>query len=537
MAVIGLEKVQAPGQQNGHPAPLRREPDINSVSTVRGVPVVDLKQLTIDPTALRYIPENLARRHHALPVGFHGSALLVVMANPEDLGALEDLQAQAGVRVRAVLAPAEDVDEAINLSYKATSEIAREVKEYTNTTEHALHVSPLDDDDLRHTPVVRTLDLLLLQALRDRASDIHLDPQPSRLRIRYRIDGVLQDIVSLPMAIHAPLVSRVKIMAQMNIAEKRLPQDGQFSFKAPNNSDIDVRVATIETAYGERVVMRLLDKAASLPQLPDLGLLTDALASYQQMLQVHHGMILISGPTGAGKTTTLYASLNALDKQSKNIVTIEDPVEYRFLDISQIQVNLKAGLTFAEGLRALMRHDPDIIMVGEIRDPDTARTAVQAALTGPLVLSSIHANDTEGVMHRLRNLGVDPFLIANALVGVVAQRMVRRVCPKCAVQQEASAEEQQSFAAVLGTTQTRFSYGAGCQFCAATGFRGRTGLFEVMTVTDRIRQLILNSHEPGSIRRQAMQEGSKSLLHDGLLKAAQGVTTPMEVLRNLYAIG
>ena len=337
---------------------------------------------------------------------------------------------------------------------------------------------------------------------------------------------------------HASLISWVKILADMNIAERRLPQDGQFTAAIEGKTEgVDVRVATIETAYGEKMVMRLLDKDNSLLDLAELGFLPGPLARYQEMLRVPHGVVLVCGPTGAGKTTTLYASLNTMDRAGKNIITIEDPVEYRFKDINQIQVNIKSGLTFASGLRAFMRHDPDVILVGEIRDNDTAETAAQAAMTGHMVLSSIHANDTEGAIYRLLNLDMDSFLIASSLVGVVAQRMVRRVCPNCAQIREASEEEQTIFEHEMHFSQTEFAYGRGCNFCGNTGYRSRVGLFEVMTMSDKLRRILISNTGPGDLKVQALEEGTLSLLHDGLLKASQGITTPDEVIRNLYSVG
>jgi general secretion pathway protein E len=320
----------------------------------------------------------------------------------------------------------------------------------------------------------------------------------------------------------------------MNIAERRLPQDGQFTYKAAGKV-VDIRVASIETAHGERVVLRLLDKTTSLLSLADLGFLPHPLAQFQAMLRAPHGMILVSGPTGSGKTTTLYASVNTMDQHSKNIVTIEDPVEYRFANINQIQVNAKAGLTFASGVRALMRHDPDVILIGEIRDADTAQTAVQASLTGHLVLSSIHANDTEGVVNRLVNLGVDPFLVASTLVGVIAQRMVRRVCSHCAAEAEVSPEEYLNFEREMGESRRVFAVGQGCQSCASTGYRGRTGVFETMVLTESLRAVLIANPEPGALKRQAVKEGMVTILRDGLIKAKLGITTPSEVLRTSYS--
>ncbi|MBF8299619.1 MAG: type secretion system protein (GspE) [Dehalococcoidia bacterium] len=398
---------------------------------------IDLKHLQVMPAVLKFIPEVLARRHRAIPVAYEDGILLVAMSNPGNLQAVQDLQTHTGVRLQVVQAAPEDMDAALELYYKPTSDLVKELEDYAVIGDGET-VSSESDDGLLSTPVMRTLDLLLSQAVRDRASDIHIEPQPDRLRVRYRIDGVLHEVATLPRAVQASLVSRAKILARMNIAERRVPQDGQFTFKAFGKT-VDVRVASIETAFGERVVMRVLDKTTSLMALSELGFLPEALAQYEASLRMPYGLILVSGPTGSGKTTTLYASLNGMDRVSRNILTVEDPIEYKFPNINQIQVN---EVTFAAGLRSLMRHDPDVILVGEIRDQETAQTAVQAALTGHLVLSSIHANDTEGVIYRLINLGVEPFLVASALTGVVAQRMVRRVCTECGSSRPGSPEER-----------------------------------------------------------------------------------------------
>ena len=477
---------------------------------VLNLPVVRLVEQNVDQAVLKYVPGTVARRYLALPIEFRGKTLLVAMADPQNIQATRDIQVHSGVRLQLAVADPEQLKQAIDLYYKATSELSKQITEYSET-EETKQDAPTASETLLRTPVVRTLDLLLTQAIRDRASDIHIEPQPTRTRIRYRVDGVLQDAASLPHSLHASLISRVKILADMNIAERRLPQDGQFTAAIEGKEDgVDVRVATIETAYGEKMVMRLLDKDNSLLDLAELGFLPDPLGRCQEMLRVPHGVVLVCGPTGAGKTTTLYASLNMMDRAGKNILTIEDPVEYRFKDINQIQVNIKAGLTFASGLRAFMRHDPDVILVGEIRDNDTAETAAQAALTGHMVLSSIHANDTEGSIYRLLNLDVDPFLIASSLVGVVAQRMVRRVCTNCSEIREASEEEQAVFEQEMQFHQTEFVYGRGCNFCSNTGYRSRVGLFEVMIMSENLRRILIGNTGPGALKVQALEEGTLS---------------------------
>jgi len=383
-------------------------------------------------------------------------------------------------------------------------------------------------------PLVKALNLIIDEAVKARSSDIHLEPDETRLRIRYRIDGTLQDMISLPLNIHSALISRIKILADMNIADHHRAQDGQFSTEAKGR-EIDIRVATAPTVHGEMSVLRLLDKSLALIELSELGLLADSLAKYEATLRVPYGMILISGPTGAGKTTTLYASINSLDMIEKNIITIEDPAEYRFKDINQIQVNPQAGITFASGLRSILRLDPDVIMVGEIRDAETANIAIQAALTGHLMLSSIHANDATGVLFRLLDLKVEPFLIASAVVGIVAQRMVRRICPNCSHLIEAPLMEQIAYEQETGEKRVEFLYGTGCKPCSYTGYRGRIGIFEILTMSDEIRMMMTRNANTSDVRVQALKDGMTSMMNDGMRKVKAGITTPSEVLRVTYS--
>ena len=334
---------------------------------------------------------------------------------------------------------------------------------------------------------------------------------------------------------HPPLISRLKVLAGMNIAERRRPQDGQFSVRV-EGKDIDFRVASSDSAYGEMMVLRVLDKSLSLIALKELGFLPEALDNYMQMLRKPFGMVLVGGPTGSGKTTTLYASLNQLDRKGRNIVTIEDPIEYHFEDINQIQVNAQANITFASGLRSIMRLDPDVILVGEVRDAETAAMATQASLTGHLVLSSIHANDAVGILFRLIDLGVEPFLISSALVGVVSQRLVRRVCPHCRALADVPAEEASAYEDELGEPPGKLNYGSGCNFCANTGYAGRVGVYEVMALSEEIRRLLLKGASSADIKAQAASEGMVTMRRSAMLKVQQGVTTPLEVIRNVYSI-
>jgi len=483
------------------------------------------------PEALQLIPEVIARKYNAIPLTISGKTMEVAIADPTDIFALEAISAQSRMRIKPVAATAKEIRDAIDFNYKGFGEIEKQVSSIdipVEETDERLAVRVTTD-----TPLVQALNLLIEEAVKARASDIHIEPEEDRLRIRYRIDGTLHETMSLPLSIHRALISRIKILGGMNIADHFRPQDGQFSTEAKER-EIDIRVATAPTVLGERATLRLLDKSLATLGLSELGMLPDILAKYESMLKVPYGMILISGPTGAGKTTTLYASINSLDTHGRNIITIEDPAEYRFKDINQIQVNPQAGITFASGLRSILRLDPDVILVGEIRDAETANIAVQAALTGHLMLSSIHANDTAGVLSRLLDLKVEPFLIASAVIGVVAQRMVRRICPDCGRLVEAPLVEQMAYEREMRENQSEFLYGTGCKSCAHTGYLGRTGIFEILTMSDTIGAMVCNRASSSAIRAQALQDGMMSMMNDGMLKVKEGITTPAEVLRNAY---
>jgi len=483
------------------------------------------------PEALQLIPEVIARRYNAIPLTISGKTMEVAIADTTDIFALEALSAQSRMRIKPVAATAQEIRDAIDFNYKAYGEIEKQISSISipaEATDENLVITATTD-----TPLVQALNLLIDEAVKARASDIHIEPEEDRLRIRYRIDGTLHDTMSLPLSVHRALVSRIKILGEMNIADHLRPQDGQFSTEAKGR-EIDIRVATAPTVLGETATLRLLDKSLATLGLTELGMLPDSLAMYESMLKVPYGMIPISGPTGAGKTTTLYASINSLDTQGRNIVTIEDPAEYRFKDINQIQVNPQAGITFASGLRSILRLDPDVILVGEIRDAETANIAIQAALTGHLMLTSIHANDVAGVLSRLLDLKVEPFLIASAVIGVVAQRMVRRACPDCSRLIEVPLVEQMAYEKEMGEKKTEFLYGTGCKSCAHTGYLGRTGIFEILPMSDTIGMMVCNRASSTAIREQALQDGMISMTNDGMRKVQEGITTPAEVLRNAY---
>lgn len=502
-----------------------------ALSIQLNMPLIDLRRHVIQADALHLISEEMARKYTLIPMDIINDALVVVMADPGDIRAIEDVKAQAKMRVEVALGIPADIERAIDLNYRSCSEIKKQMDQLAPIVKVAEDVPILT----ARTPIAETLDLLIAQAVKNRASDIHIEPQDNRLRIRYRIDGILHERFSFPLTTHAQLVSRVKILAGMNITEQRHPQDGQFAIKL-SGKEVDIRAATMETPNGERVALRILDKSLSLFTLSELGFLPDVLKKYKTILKSPHGMILVGGPTGSGKTTTLYASISQLDRSELNIMTIEDPIEYQFVDINQTRVNPKAGLTFASGLRAIMRHDPDVILVGEIRDEDTATTAVQAALTGHLVLSSIHANDAIGVLFRLIDLGVEPSIVSMTLIAVLAQRMVRRVCTSCHTTYQLPANEQSAFEEELKPAPSEFYKGMGCNLCVDTGFRGRTGMFELLVMSDKIRMMLRSGASPSEIRAQAIAEGMVTMKHDGMLKVKEGITMVSEVLRSVFSV-
>jgi len=508
------------------------------ISLQLGIPFVNLKREGVRPNALKLVPESIARKYGVIPIDTTNNTVIVAMEDPRDIEAIEDLAAVTLKRVEPVISTAQDIQEMIDLNYRVGGEIEEQLSQIPARYRSAAGVreARVSAETIAQAPVVRAIDLLIKQAVRDRASDVHVEPQEDKLRVRYRIDGILSDVMSLPLSVHAPLLSRVKIMAGLNIAERRRPQDGQITFDM-GDREVDIRVATSSTIYGEMAVMRILDKAFAFLPLAEIGFLPDVLEKYLKMVKTPFGMILISGPTGSGKTTTQYATVNQLDSVGRNILTIEDPVEYHFSSINQMPVNPAAGLTFAGGLRAAMRLDPDVILIGEIRDAETAQIGTQASLTGHLVLSSVHANDTVSTIIRMVDLGLEPFLIASALIGVVAQRMVRRVCPYCSRATEVSPEEREAYEREMGEERSEFFIGAGCNFCAGTGYLGRSGIFEVMVASEAIRRMIVRSAGSDEIREQAIKEGMVSLWHDGMLKVKTGTTTPYEVLRNVFSIG
>jgi general secretion pathway protein E len=503
-----------------------------------GLPFVE--QLPQDENPQEWVeqlPINFAKRHQILPVGRDGDTVLLATADPTALGPIDDVRVLLHHPVRVVVAPGPVIVDAINRVYDLASGSASELMDGLDeerldlvATELEEPRDLLDADD--EAPIIRLVNSLLFQAVKDRASDIHIEPFERDLTVRFRIDGVLYDIISPPKRFQPIVISRVKVMAGLNIAEKRLPQDGRIRIKLAGK-DVDIRVSTVPTAYGERVVMRLLDRSATILELDELGLVGEKQHKVSHLITQSHGIILVTGPTGSGKTTTLYAALSKINTTDKNIITIEDPIEYQLHGVGQIQVNPKIELTFASGLRSVLRQDPDVIMVGEIRDVETAKIAIQAALTGHLVFSTLHTNDSCGAVTRLLDMGIEPFLVSSSVIAVMAQRLVRRVCSSCREAYRPGMEELRQLNLTSDRLEDRTVYrsGKGCAECKQTGYRGRTGIHELLVVDDDVRNLIMRAADSATIRRAAQAKGMNSLREDGAEKMLAGVTTAEEVLR------
>jgi type IV pilus assembly protein PilB len=512
---------------------LSRTAVLEALSTVFGIPSVELRTRAPDPEVIAEVPEAEVRATLTLPLAIEDGKLVVATADPSDEN-LNRIRQSAGKPVTFLLATAEDIHRAIDRAYRADQDIDRFVKVFEQTEAQSSAVKVAEgvvDDD---APVVQVVNRVVAQALRDRASDVHLEPLEDSLQVRFRIDGTLVDAFSLPVAITPALVSRIKIMGGMNIVERRRPQDGQFSLTV-DNKDVDVRVASVATVFGEKVVLRLLDKSRSMLHMSQLGMPPDTYEQYRQLVHSPFGMVICAGPTGAGKTTTLYATLGEVNSSGKNVMTIEDPVEYVFSGINQIQTNDQAGITFATGLKAILRQDPDVILVGEIRDADTARIAIQSALTGHFVLSSLHGTDSVAALHRFLDMGIESFLIASSVVAVVGQRLLRRICDSCKEAYEPEPEELAFFQQHGGGAKTQFWHGVGCNFCAGTGYRDRIGVYELLKITPEIRRLIVGWATQEELRRLATAQGMRTLAEEAILLVEQDITTVSEVIRTLYS--
>ena len=499
------------------------------------IPLIDLSQQVIDPEAVALLPESMARAHLAIPVSVDEDGVVVAVSDPSPELA-KTLANGTNRLVHLAIAPQSDVQRAINSAYRALGQIHKHVQAFEATEAPRRPVELVGTDSLTDdAPVVQVVNLILTQALRDRASDIHIEPQGENLRVRYRIDGALHDAIdALPISMAPALTSRIKILAGMNIVERRRPQDGQISMEI-DGRPIDIRVSTVATIWGEACVMRVLDKSRSLFRLADLGMPPDTHEVFARLIRAPFGMMIAAGPTGSGKTTSLYAALSEIDEPHRNIMTIEDPVEYVFPTINQIQTHEQAGITFATGLRSILRQDPDVILVGEIRDVDTARVAVQSALTGHFVLSSLHATDCAAALHRFLDMGIESFLIASSVLAVVSQRLVRRICPSCKVQFTPKDEDVAFYEESGGPPKFAFWHGQGCNFCAGTGYRERIGVYELMRITPEIKRLIVGWATQEELQRMAVSQGMRTLRDEAVKLIADDVTTISEVVRSIYA--
>jgi type IV pilus assembly protein PilB len=503
----------------------------------QGVGIVDLRAATATPEASALISEATARTLCVLPLAINADVVTIAVADPT-APAMERLRNVLGRSFAPLVASPPDIMSAIGSTYRTLTNVdgqvqAFEIRDRLRRDAARLETANINDE----APVVQVVQLIIAQGLRDRASDIHIEPSADRVRVRYRVDGALHDVVSLPESIGPAIVSRIKIMAGLNIVERRRPQDGQITLQIEDR-DVDIRVSTTSVIGGEKVVMRLLDKSRPLYALSQLGMPPDTAERFRAILRAPYGMVICAGPTGSGKTTTLYGSIGELNSPERNIMTIEDPVEYTFPTINQIQINERAGINFANGLRSILRQDPDIILVGEVRDVDTARIAVQSALTGHLVLSSLHATDSIAALFRLLDMGIEAFLVASSVTAVVAQRLVRRVCVQCAEPYQPSPEER-AFLETFGRRYEikEFVSGVGCNFCLHTGFLDRIGLYELMPITDEIREMIIDRPSHDELRKLCSAQGMRTLQEESLRLVQAGVTTLGEVIRTIYVGG
>ena len=490
----------------------------------------------MDTSFTEKIPIQFLKKYKMVPV-VRSDGIYIAVNDTTLFQPIDDLHIILGWDgVETVLAPYSAILSAINFAYDLSGDSAEQVIQDMREEDRDMIISAVEEtgdllDDTSDAPIIKLVNLMLSQAVKARASDIHIEPYQNRIKVRYRVDGILYDMLSPPKHIQSTLISRIKIMARLNIAEKRLPQDGRIEIKIGDKS-VDIRVSTIPTAFGERVVLRLLDKTTVLLKLSDLGMSEQRLKIFNELIKSAHGIILVTGPTGSGKTTTLYAALSSINNSDINIITIEDPIEYQIEGIGQIQVNPKINITFANGLRSIVRQDPDVILVGEIRDLETAEIAIQAALTGHLVFSTLHTNDSASAVTRLIDMGIESFLVTSSVIGILAQRLVRNVCNECKEEYIPDEESLENIGITPEMSSGKKIYkGKGCQDCLNTGYKGRTGIFELMILDDAIKSLILKTSDSNAIKKKAVNQGMVTLRQDGALKVLNGITTVEEILR------
>ena len=525
---------------------------INEVEFVKAkseflrVPYVDLDEIGFSPEALSLVPQSVAEKYHLVPfkMDTKDKMIFVAMTNPLDLETIEFIEKKTNLKVKAYMSTQKQIDSFISEKYEREKGIASEVsRALDERKKDEKVVEDVSKKVSAEAPVAKIVSTILGYAVKARASDIHIEPVEDNVRVRYRIDGILQEKYMLPRNVQDAVVSRIKILSNLKIDEKRVPQDGRFFFSSDGN-DVDLRVSTLPTTYGEKVVMRLLKKSQKVPSLPDLGLRGRALKNLKDAIARPHGIIIVCGPTGSGKTTTLYSVLDIVATSKVNVMTIEDPVEYQMKGVNQVQVNVQAGLTFASALRAFLRQDPNIIMVGEIRDTETAELAINAALTGHLVFSTLHTNDAAGVPPRLLDMGAEPFLLVSSLNCVVAQRVLRRVCKECVTEAEIPTDVKEELKSTLGPIygmveekwkkegkELTIPKIVGCEKCNNTGYLGRIAIYEAMPITEKIAKLIIERAPASAIQKEAMEEGMLTMKQDGYVKVLEGITTMDEVLR------
>ena len=496
-----------------------------------GVPLIDPTTAVIDKQVAQLIPMTLAERYVAIPISKNGNRLTVAMADPTNFYAIDDLRMVTQYEIEPALAAEHNILRAIDQTYGVSELVQKSISQMQKDD----YVYTSEMETAEYAPVINIVNSLISQAIKSGASDIHLEPMENNMRARLRVDGVLREITTFPKHTQGAIISRVKILANMDIAERRMPQDGRIQVQETGRS-VDLRVSSLPTLYGEKIVMRILDQKAVILDVNLLGFTAENLERFRSLYKHSYGMILITGPTGSGKTTTLYSTLTELNSPTKNIITVEDPVEYRLAGVNQVQVNPKAGMTFVNGLRSILRQDPNIIMVGEIRDLDTAEIAIRAALTGHLVLSTLHTNDAAGALTRLVDMGIEPYLVASSVIGVVAQRLVRKVCPEC--RQEYIPEKGSPECVVLPDDVEACATvykGTGCLNCSYTGYRGRMAVHEVLPVSSAIRDLLMKRASTAMLAEKAAEEGMRTMQQDGVDKTLEGLTTVSEVLRVAYS--
>lgn len=505
------------------------------------IPHVQLGDYPIDPRVVKLVPEPIARTYRLVPVSASDGRIAVAMTNPLDVEAIDAVQRTTRKRIEPVLSAESRIITTIDKVYGTVggADIAASLQE----AESDVEVTPQDDelgenaDEAKRqsgqAPIIRTVNLMLQEAVKRRTSDIHLEPRQNHVEVRYRIDGVLHHVRNLPKGLQAPVASRIKVMADLDIAERRIPQDGRISIRVLNHL-IDLRVSTLPVQYGERVVLRVLDKSSQQYSMDQLGFAGSDKDAFENLISKPYGIILVTGPTGSGKTTTLYTTLIKLKSPEVNIMTCEDPIEYELEGVNQSAVNVKAGLTFAAQLRAILRQDPDIVLVGEIRDRETADIAFRAAMTGHLVLSTLHCNDAPSAVTRLVDMGVEPFLIGSSVVGVIAQRLVRAICPRCKGTYKPGVEELAPFGLADQAGSIELYHGEGCNNCDGTGYHGRVGVFEIMTVNDEIRRMILSRPSGDQVKQLALASGMRTMKQNAIDKLLKGVTTTTEVSRRVF---